>query len=290
MDVWPYRSPGTRRDGGGQRHDAVMTVSESVREAKPRIPSPVFLAGLLVAAIFLVEVGVMWLVPRLQASWPYWVASILDAVILYFRPWPAIHFLVSRPLLRSLMEREESHQRLLEAHADLESRVTERTAALEVANRRLKDGFAVQERRSREMLVLSRMVNLFHACRTEVEARAVITRHVALLFPGIGGALFAFNASRNLVEAVATWGGGSPPEGFAADDCWSLRRGRPHVTEEGSCSGCHHVSSTAGALCVPMVAQGKRSAYCSSQHRRRAPLTRPQAAWLRPRRRASRWG
>jgi diguanylate cyclase (GGDEF)-like protein/PAS domain S-box-containing protein len=128
---------------------------------------------------------------------------------------------------------------------------------LEEANRRLKDGIAEQKRRSREMEVLSEMVNLFHACRSEVEFRAVITRHVALLFPGLGGTLFAFNASRDTVEPVATWGGGSPPEGFAADDCWSLRRGRPHVTEEGSCSGCRHLSSAAGALCVPMVAQGE---------------------------------
>jgi cobalamin biosynthesis protein CobD/CbiB len=66
-----------------------MTVSEGVREARPRIPSPVFLVGLLVVAIFFVEVGVMWLIQRLPASWPYWVGSILDAVILVFLLLPA---------------------------------------------------------------------------------------------------------------------------------------------------------------------------------------------------------
>ncbi len=128
---------------------------------------------------------------------------------------------------------------------------------LEEANRRLKDGIAKEERRGREISALSEMVNLFHACRTEAEFQAVITRQAALLFPGLGGTLFAFNASRNIVEPIATWGRVSPPEGFASDDCWSLRRGRPYVTEEGSCSGCHHLSSAAGALCVPMVAQGE---------------------------------
>jgi PAS domain S-box-containing protein len=115
-----------------------MTVSEGFGEARSRIYLPVFLVGLLVVAIFFVEVGVMWLVPRLPASWPYWVASILDAVILVFLLLPAFYFLVSRPLLRALKEREKSNQRLLEAHADLESRVTERTAALRASEERYR--------------------------------------------------------------------------------------------------------------------------------------------------------
>jgi PAS domain S-box-containing protein len=115
-----------------------MTVSDGVREARPRIHSPVFVVGLLVVVVFFVEVGVMWLVPRLPASWPYWMASILDAVILVFLLLPVFFFLVSRPLLRALKEREESNQRLLEAHADLESRVTERTGALRASEERYR--------------------------------------------------------------------------------------------------------------------------------------------------------
>ena len=234
-----------------------MTVSENVREARPRTPSPVFLVGLLMAVIFSVEFGLMWHVPLLPPSWPHWVVSMLDAVILVSVLQPALYFLVFRPLLRSLKDRGKLHQGLLEAQGELERRIADRTAALEEANRRLQDGFAAQERHNREMSALSEMVNLFHACRTETEARAVISQHIPLLFSKSSGALFVFNSSRNLIETVATWGEGAPPEGFSPDECWALRRGRTHVAERDAPAGCRHLTSNAWALCVPMVAHSE---------------------------------
>lgn len=107
-----------------------MTDFDGVPEARPRIPSPPFLVGFLVVAIFAVEVGVMWVLPRLPASWPYWVAATLDAVILVFLLAPVLYWLVLRPLLWGLQEREESNRRLLDAQTDLENRIAERTVAL----------------------------------------------------------------------------------------------------------------------------------------------------------------
>ncbi len=67
------------------------------------------------------------------------------------------------------------------------------------------------------------------------------------------------NSGHHLVECVAAWGTPPPPEEvFSPDDCWALRRGRPHVVEgAGSRLVCRHVGGPAPAayVCVPLMAQ-----------------------------------
>jgi diguanylate cyclase (GGDEF)-like protein len=63
----------------------------------------------------------------------------------------------------------------------------------------------------------------------------------------------------HLVECVASWG--TPPpveEVFTPDDCWALRRGRPHVVEGPAARLiCRHVGTPppAAYVCVPLMAQ-----------------------------------
>jgi diguanylate cyclase (GGDEF)-like protein len=67
------------------------------------------------------------------------------------------------------------------------------------------------------------------------------------------------NEGHQLVECVASWG--SPPpaeEVFTPDDCWALRRGRPHLIEGPDAHlVCRHVGLPAPAadMCVPLMAQ-----------------------------------
>ncbi len=67
-------------------------------------------------------------------------------------------------------------------------------------------------------------------------------------------------ASRNLVEAVALWGGELKGDGvFVPGDCWALRAGRMHCAGASETSIiCRHVGDPAppGCLCVPLIAQG----------------------------------
>ncbi len=69
------------------------------------------------------------------------------------------------------------------------------------------------------------------------------------------------SASRNLADAVATWG--ELPAGgrvFAPDECLALRRGRIYAVDDmESGLSCHHLSDPrpTSYLCVPMVAQGE---------------------------------
>src|SRR5882672_8928467 len=63
----------------------------------------------------------------------------------------------------------------------------------------------------------------------------------------------------NLVECVAAWGTPPPAEEvFTPDDCWALRRGRPHVVEGPDARlVCRHVGTPppAAYVCVPLMAQ-----------------------------------
>ena len=142
-----------------------------------------------------------------------------------------------------------------------ESKFTEK--ALQVANEKLLTGIAELEQRTREIGLLNELGDLLQSCLGVEDAYAVIKQSAQRLFPEESGALYLISASRNQVEAVATWG--APPAipdaaVFAPDDCWALRRGQPHVVEGGGFGlRCQHLASPGPAayMCVPMVAQGE---------------------------------
>jgi diguanylate cyclase (GGDEF)-like protein/PAS domain S-box-containing protein len=117
------------------------------------------------------------------------------------------------------------------------------------------------ELRTQQMTLLNEMGALLECSGAVKEACAVVASSMQKLFPEAPvGALYLFKSSRNVVEAGTRWGKTTISEPtFPPDACWSLRRGRPHWSEQGG-SGitCQHLtrSSTTESLCVPMVAQG----------------------------------
>src|SRR6185503_15330691 len=117
------------------------------------------------------------------------------------------------------------------------------------------------ERRTRDLDTLTHMGEVLQACLTEDEAYIVVARFAEQLFAEESGAVFVTSASRNLVEARATWGGFPSAEWglFKPDDCWALRRGRAHVVDDtGNGVRCEHLPHPlpAATLCVPLAAQG----------------------------------
>lgn len=115
--------------------------------------------------------------------------------------------------------------------------------------------------RTTQMTLLNEMSDLLQCCGNRNEAYSVVSESARKLFPvATAGALFTFRASRNALEAVATWGKWSGSEySPAADECWALRRGRPNWSDSGR-GGifCSHIKNDepASYLCVPLVAQG----------------------------------
>ena len=165
---------------------------------------------------------------------------------------------------RDLSEIKKALDDLEMVNQRLQHEVTERKqmeAALQEVNLSLKLVVAQVEERNRTMTLANEMADMLQACQTSEEAYGAIGHFMPRFFPDGAGALYIFNNSRNLFEAVATWGQ-DPAEVsvFAPDECWSVRRGRLHKVEklQGGVN-CRHVSPNWSGvyLCVPLIAQGE---------------------------------
>src|SRR5258706_3083889 len=132
--------------------------------------------------------------------------------------------------------------------------------ALHDANEKLRHGSAELDQRNHEIVLLNELGNLLQTCQAPEEAYAIISQLVPKIFPNAPGALYMISASRDVVEAAATWKTLAPGEGaFAPKNCLALRRGQTHfITEEHAGLQCKHVvGSPASSICVPMMAQGE---------------------------------
>jgi diguanylate cyclase (GGDEF)-like protein/PAS domain S-box-containing protein len=115
--------------------------------------------------------------------------------------------------------------------------------------------------RTAQMTLLNEMGDLLQCSANSTEAHAVVGQIARKLFlTSTGGSLFVFKSSRNLLEAVASWGNIEfSDQSFTPDACWGLRRGQPYWSEQpGGIVLCSHLKNPAPAshLCVPLVAQG----------------------------------
>ncbi len=162
--------------------------------------------------------------------------------------------------------------------------------AAQQANEKLTGWVNDLKQRNRETVLLGQMSEFLQACNSTEEAYQVINELLKPFFPNLSGSLFVTRNSKNLVEMVASWGQveGVSESVFMPQDCWALRRGRPHfIASHQSHLLCKHFSkkphkgqlrlinsnevmnltgteSELGIvsspkvehLCVPMIAQG----------------------------------
>ena len=134
-------------------------------------------------------------------------------------------------------------------------------SALEEATAKLRIALAESEEQAREAIKLRELIDILQSCQTAEEAYRIIGNTLPTTLSSPSGALCMTSSSRNIVEAVAAWGGAPATEKtFAPDDCWALRRGKVHrVNDAASPLRCAHVSGSlaGGYLCVPLAAQGE---------------------------------
>jgi diguanylate cyclase (GGDEF)-like protein len=143
---------------------------------------------------------------------------------------------------QDITNREQTEQELKEVHEKLGS------------------GVKALEQRNREITLLAELSNFLISCVTVEEACNAIPRYCETLFPGESGALYLFRASRDHLNRYASWGG--PQDQFPPikpEDCWALRRGRPHtVLDPQKDAICGHISARHEGepyICVPLVVQ-----------------------------------
>lgn len=114
------------------------------------------------------------------------------------------------------------------------------------------------QRKNRSVEVLHEMSELLQSCNDRDEALAAIHDAMGQLFDRSGAVYLHDEASRGHTPEVV-WG---PDAGLhtriASEDCWALRRGRPHSSSGGrSRLRCRHVEHEDGYLCVPLNAGGE---------------------------------
>lgn len=132
---------------------------------------------------------------------------------------------------------------------------------LEEAHRRLNAILSQSDQAAREAAKLGELVDILQSCQNLDEAYKIIQRALQSILPSRSGALCITSSSRNVVEAVTTWGDvPASDKTFRPEDCWALRRGKVHeIKDIDSPIRCGHVSKAPGSgyLCVPLAAQGE---------------------------------
>jgi diguanylate cyclase (GGDEF)-like protein len=115
---------------------------------------------------------------------------------------------------------------------------------------------------------ISELGNLLQACSSRDEAFRVIPERLARLFPGTSGAISVLNASKERAESAAQWGIRLPfNQTFAADECWSLRRGCTHALPAGNSSlRCTHLDAAGSPVCTPLITNGEAIGVLSLQN------------------------
>jgi len=163
-------------------------------------------------------------------------------------------------LTASMVRDPQGHPRFAVAMLENISERKETEAALQETNRRLAGWVNELEERRREIALLSELGDLLRACRSVEEAFGVIEPMARQLFPEESGAISVIGSGSGLVETVAQWGPVHSSSIFSVDDCWALRRGRPHTVDHGDRGlVCKHAGELGGSasICVPLLAQGE---------------------------------
>jgi diguanylate cyclase (GGDEF)-like protein/PAS domain S-box-containing protein len=132
--------------------------------------------------------------------------------------------------------------------------------ALRDAYDKLGSGVSILEQRNREITLLAELSNFLLSCVTVEEACNAVPKYCESLFPGENGGLYLFKASRDYLVPSTSWGGPKDEvPSFKPEDCWALRRGKPHMVSDPQKDAiCGHIAVHEQGkpyMCIPLVVQ-----------------------------------
>jgi len=124
-------------------------------------------------------------------------------------------------------------------------------------------GANVQARRQIELLLV--MAEMLQSAIDRDDANAVLRASASQLLPGLNGALYVFNNSRDRLDLSTFWaadgsaaGAGTPPDFITPNSCWALKRGKPHRNDRfDGALRCEHAAAGQVSLEIPMSARGE---------------------------------
>jgi diguanylate cyclase (GGDEF)-like protein len=105
------------------------------------------------------------------------------------------------------------------------------------------------------------MGELLHSSNTAAELHGIVARTMERLFPGLSGTLHAL-ADSGTAGITAAWGPATHAQvkTFIRDDCWAMRRGRPHRCGRSSDQPpCAHLARhlPLASQCIPLLGHGE---------------------------------
>ena len=117
-------------------------------------------------------------------------------------------------------------------------------------------GFEAREHTER----LFSMTDMLQSAADQDDTNEVLRATAAELLPGLGGALYVFNNSRDRLDLSTHWGatGQDSAAHLVPTSCWALKRGKPHLNHlaEGALR-CRHAGTDGTTLEIPMAARGE---------------------------------
>ncbi|KQT84235.1 GGDEF domain-containing protein [Methylobacterium sp. Leaf466] len=113
----------------------------------------------------------------------------------------------------------------------------------------------------RQVKRLFDMTDMLQSAANHLDANAVLRATAGELIPGLGGALYVFNNSRDRLTLSTSWdipAERSLPAMIGLDQCWALKRGKPHRNGAAGLGLCceHHVPGST-LVEIPMIARGE---------------------------------
>lgn len=189
------------------------------------------------------------------------LTALVFLAVLYF----VLRRRVSLPLthMTSIVRRLATQDFQVEVPEDGRSdEIGELNAAIRVFRENGLERERLDAERRRDLKMKNLILQMMHrmqACQKVEEVAEVVGRFSPQIFPELGGALFLRNEANTLLTRVGAW---QLPEdaalNFDPEECWGLRRGRPHHSStNGEDIDCGHVSGTERAtLCIPLSAHG----------------------------------
>jgi len=114
----------------------------------------------------------------------------------------------------------------------------------------------------RRLELLFGMHDMLQAAEDHSDANLILSATASELAPDVVGALYVFNNSGDRLHLSTHWGqapdAAAPPQTIAPNECWALKRGKPHLNgERDNGLRCIHAGCGVGvAIEVPMIARG----------------------------------
>ncbi|WP_192890784.1 diguanylate cyclase [Vibrio bathopelagicus] len=114
--------------------------------------------------------------------------------------------------------------------------------------------------RTHEIELMHRLANMLAACNNMVEAQQIVSDILPRILGKVNGSVSLMRASRNQLITQLDWGEAWPGSAsFAPEECWSLRKGRAHQSNDDfhslTCGHMHEMDNNQ-TLCIPLTAHG----------------------------------